>query len=206
MPNWCNNTVTLEHEDPAMIARAKAAFIKGEFLQEFIPCPQDLIDTVSGFVDEQEALEAKQAANRAKYGYPTWYEFNVANWGTKWDVGGGDGSYNDIEGGLILTFDSAWSPPINAYEHLLEQGFKIQAMYYEPGMAFAGIWEDGNDDYYEYGGMNSDQIAEELPPELDEAFGISEDAAQWEDEQEEENLDIDLDGGLSATNEQEDAQ
>jgi hypothetical protein len=82
-------------------------------------------------------------------------------------------------------------------------GFKIRAMYFEPGMAFAGIWEDGCDDYYEYGGMDSTQIAEELPPELDEAFGISEDVAQWEAEnaEDEENIDIDLDGGLSATNE-----
>jgi hypothetical protein len=73
-------------------------------------------------------------------------------------------------------------------------------MYYEGGMAFAGIWEDGEDDYYEYGGMNSDEIAKTLPPELDEAFCISEQVAEWEAE---ENLDIDLDGGLSATNEQE---
>jgi hypothetical protein len=55
-------------------------------------------------------------------------------------------------------------------------------MYYEGGMAFAGIWEDGNDDYYEYGGMDSEQIAETLPVELDEAFGISESAAEWEEE------------------------
>jgi hypothetical protein len=53
--------------------------------------------------------------------------------------------------------------------------------------------------------MDSTQIAEELPPELDEAFCISEDVAQWEAEnaEEEENIDIDLDGGVSAVNEQE---
>ena len=85
----------------------------------------------------------------------------------------------------MLTFDSAWSPPCNAYEKLVEMGFRIRAMYYEPGMAFAGIWEDGDDDFYEYGGMNSTQIAEELPEVLDEAFGISESAAEWEAENEE---------------------
>jgi hypothetical protein len=43
-----------------------------------------------------------------------------------------------------------------------------------------------------------------LPVELDEAFGISESVADWEAENaEEENIDIDLDGGVSATNEQE---
>jgi len=201
MPNWCMNTVTLEHEDPAMIARAREAFDKGSLLQEFIPCPQDLIDTVSGFGPEQEALEAQQAANREQYGYSTWYDHNVAEWGTKWDIGGSDCDAQDIDGGLVLSFDSAWAPPLHAYERLLELGFKVQAMYYEPGMGFAGIWEDGSDDYYEYGGMTADEIEATLPPELDEAYGISQAVSEWEQEQEEENLDIDLDSGLSATNE-----
>ena len=86
---------------------------------------------------------------------------------------------------------------------MTEQGFRIRAMYYEGGMAFAGIWEDGSDDYYEYGGLDSKGIADTLPVELDEAFGISESAAEWEAENgdDDENIDIDLDGGVSATNE-----
>ncbi len=42
MPNWCNNNLTLQHEDPAMILRAKEALDRGEFLNEFIPVPEDL--------------------------------------------------------------------------------------------------------------------------------------------------------------------
>ena len=206
MPNWCNNTVTLEHEDPAMITRAREAFARGEFLHEFIPVPLCLTETVAGSHSDpvlQAALKQSEQDNLNAYNYKNWYDFCVAEWGTKWDVGGGDGYINDIEGGLILTFDSAWSPPLNAYERLLEQGFTIRAMYYEPGMAFAGVWEDGIDDYYEYGDMKSDEVAETLPPELDEAFGISESMAEWEAEnaEDDENIDIDLDGGLSATNE-----
>jgi hypothetical protein len=108
----------------------------------------------------------------------------------------------------MLGFESAWAPPCAAYEKLVEMGFEIRAMYFEPGMAFAGVWEDGFDDYYEYGGLNSEQIAETLPVELDEAFCISESVAEWEAEnaEEEENLDIDLDGGLSAVNEQGDTK
>jgi hypothetical protein len=104
-----------------------------------------------------------------------------------------------------LGFESAWSPPIGAYEKLTEQGFRIRAMYFEPGMAFAGVWDNGDDDYYEYGGMDSKEIADTLPAELDEAFCISESVAEWEAENgdDEENIDIDLDGGVSAVNEQE---
>jgi hypothetical protein len=207
MPNWCNNTVTLEHKDPAMIARAKAAFLDGRLLDEFIPVPKSL-HIVSGRCGaddnpEQIALEAAQKSNIEVHGYKDWYDWSVNEWGTKWDVGGDDGTYNDIEGGIILGFDSAWAPPIQAYEKLFYMGFKIRAMYYEPGMAFAGIFEDGQDEYYEYGGLDSKGIAEELPVELDEAFGISESVAEWEAEnaEEDENIDIDLDGGVSATNE-----
>ena len=190
MPNWCNNTLELQHDDPAMIVRAKAAFKDGKFLNEFIPVPEDL-HIVAGSVGpkgspEQEELELKEELNRITYGYTNWYDFCVGEWGTKWDVGADGNPAQDIPGGLMLGFDSAWSPPVNAYEKLMEMGFRIRAMYNECGMAFAGIWEDGQDDYYEYGGLDSAGIAEELPVELDEAFGISESVAEWEAENEEE--------------------
>ena len=200
MPNWCNNSVEIYHTDPAMIERVREAFNKGALLNEFIPVPADL-QIVAGSVPVAEEAEhkAKEEANRETHGYTNWYDFCVNEWGTKWDVGADGNLAQDIPGGLMLGFESAWSPPIQAYEKLFYMGFKIRAMYYEGGMAFAGIYEDGCDEYYEYGGMNSAQIAEELPPELDEAFGISESVAEWEAE----NQEIDLDDGLSAINEQE---
>jgi hypothetical protein len=184
MPNWCNNSVELYHEDTAMIERARKAFNDGRLLDEFIPVPKDL-HIVAGSVgdpDEQKKLEEATAKNIEVHGYGNWYDFCVNEWGTKWDVGADGQPAQDIPGGLMLGFDSAWAPPCNAYEKLMEMGFRIRAMYYESGMAFAGIWDNGNDDYYEYGGMDSEQIAETLPVELDEAFGISESAAEWEAE------------------------
>ena len=207
MPNWCNNSVEIYHEDPKMIERVRTAFNDGRLLAEFIPIPQSL-KIVAGCVgdpDEQKKLEEDTARNKEVHGYGNWYDYCVNEWGTKWDVGADGNPAQDIPGGLMLGFESAWAPPCGAYEKLTEQGFRIRAMYFEPGMAFAGVWEDGFDDYYEYGGMSSTEIAETLPAELDEAFGISEDVAQWEAEnaEEEENIDIDLDGGVSAVNEQE---
>jgi hypothetical protein len=192
MPNWCNNSVEIYHDDPKMIERVRTAFNGEGLLNEFIPIPQDLRDIVAGSVPvEQEAEhKLKEQANRDKYGYTNWYDFCVNEWGTKWEIGADGNPARDIPGGLSLGFESAWAPPCAAYEKLTEQGFRIKAMYYEPGMAFAGIWEDGQDDYYEYGGLDSAGIAEELPAELDEAFGISESVAEWEEEnKEEENED-----------------
>jgi len=187
MPNWCNNTVEIYHDDPAMIERARKAFNDGKFLNEFIPVPESL-HIVAGSVGdpvEQAKLVEDTARNLEVHGYGNWYDFCVNEWGTKWDVGADGYDADDIPGGLMLTFDSAWAPPCAAYEKLLGMGFRIRAMYYEPGMAYAGIWDNGDDDFYEYGGMDSATIAETLPVELDEAYGISESVAEWEEENKE---------------------
>jgi hypothetical protein len=188
MPNWCNNTLTLTHEDPAMILRAKEALDRGEFLQEFIPVPQDLKDTVSGSMgeDHREAHEAQQKANREKHGYSNWYDFCVGEWGTKWDVGG-DGQTDIHPDGKMLhtTFDSAWSPPVNAYVKLEELGFGVNAMYYEGGMAYAGAYGDGGDEEINLEGMSADDV-ENHYPEIDEAFGISESMREYLSQEEEE--------------------
>ena len=203
MPNWCNNYVELQHEDATMISRAAAALGRGELLNEFIPVPADLkID--AGNVGEkgspeQVAHELKVEQNIAKYGYSDWYAFCVNEWGTKWDLGGENTSATVDESGksLKVSFDSAWSPPIGAYQKLEELGFTVNAYYYEPGMGFAGTYSDGFDNEYNFSDMTSEEVADTIPGDLDEMFNISADMAEWE----EENEEIDLDGGLSATNE-----
>jgi hypothetical protein len=189
MPNWCNNVVELAHEDPAMLERARDALNRGEFLNEFIPVPEEL-KIVAGSVgdpDEQKKLMEDTERNLQVHGYGNWYDYCVNEWGTKWDVGG-DGMTAEIENGRITTsFDSAWSPPIAAYEKLVDMGFSVRAYYYEGGMCFAGVWEDFIDDYYDLGGMTSEQVKEELPEALDEMFCISEYMAEWEEENEEED-------------------
>jgi hypothetical protein len=191
MPNWCNNHVTLTHKDPAMIQRAYDALERGEFLNEFIPVPEDLKIT-SGFLGsgpEQEELERKTAENVKNHGYGNWYDFSCGEWGTKWDTG--EQGNNDINPNdpcmLTAGFDTAWSPPVRAYEKLSELGFIVNAMYYESGMAYCGTWttEDG-DEEFNLEGMSADQVANELPVELDECFGISECIAEYEAENEEE--------------------
>ena len=187
MPNWCNNTVELYHDDPAMIERARKAFNDGKFLNEFIPVPESLqiVAGRAGADDspEQIALEAAQKNNIEVHGYKDWYDWCVNEWGTKWDVGADGNPAQDIPGGLMMSFDSAWAPPVHAYEKLMDQGFRIRAMYYEGGMAFAGIFDENGDDYYEYGGMSSTEIIDTLPAELDDAFCISESVAEYEAEE-----------------------
>ena len=195
MPNWCNNTVEVYHPDPAKLKALVDAFNEGKMCNYIHPVPESL-HIVAGRVGDdndpkQIELEAQEKANLETHGYATWYDFCVNEWGTKWDVGG-DSAYSDPvelkegQNDVTLGFDSAWAPPTKVYERMVEQGFSVRAYYYEPGMAFAGVWWDGDDNYFEYGGLTAEQIAEELPSGLDECFGISESVAEWEAENAEE--------------------
>jgi hypothetical protein len=189
MPNWCNNVVELAHEDPAMIERAKDAFNRGEFLNEFIPVPESL-RIVAGRVGdeaEQKKLEEDTARNLAVHGYGNWYDYCVNEWGTKWDVGGDDCNepQQDSPNKITMAFDSAWAPPCAAYEKLLDLGFSVRAYYYEPGMAFCGVWDEGYDDCFQIEG-SWEEVKDEIPEALDEMFGISENMAMWEEENREE--------------------
>lgn len=168
MPNWCNNTMTISHQDPAMITKALDAWNSGQFLQTLVPCPQDLFETTCGFFGDevkQKELEDKQAKNVEKYGYPTWWEYCVAEWGTKWDVGRNK-EYEDpavlVGNSFSVFFESAWSPPCDAYAKLKDMGYTIKAYYYEPGCDFCGRWDDGEDECYSVskGGIPEDIVDE----------------------------------------------
>jgi hypothetical protein len=175
MPNWCNNNIELFHEDKAMLERAKAAFVDGKFLNEFIPIPKELEGTTAPSESNEALME--------KYGASDWYSWCVNNWGTKWDIS----PYEcEIENGqLVGSFDTAWSPPIEAYSKLEELGFEVRAYYNEPGMGFAGMYE-GSDEYYEYSGMSADEAEDYLPEALNEMYCITENMREWEEENEDE--------------------
>jgi hypothetical protein len=171
-----------------MIQRAFDALERGEFLEEFIPVPQQL-KIVAGCVGdpvEQAKLEADTARNLEELGYGNWYDFCVGEWGTKWDCGEQGNSDIHPEGRMLHTFfESAWGPPVNAYEKLVEMGFGVEAMYYEGGMCFAGTWTNGDDDYIDLSELGADDIERDYP-EIDECFGISECMREYEADNEEE--------------------
>jgi hypothetical protein len=168
------------------------AINEGKFCNHVIPVPESLhiVAGCVGDTEEQKKLEEATAKNIEVHGYGNWFDFCTNEWGTKWDVD----PYNPIEfdsewdknNKVTFGFDSAWSPPLGVYEALVEQGFSVRGYYFEGGMNFAGIWDDGVDDFYEIPG-NSADAAEELPSELDEMFCISESMAEYEAENAEED-------------------
>jgi hypothetical protein len=190
MPNWCNNYLELEHEDPAMIERARKAFAEGKLLEEFCPVPSSL-HIVAGRVGsdeepEQIALVEQEAANIATHGYTNWYDYCVNEWGTKWDVGGDGGMATEGVNHIEMNFDSAWAPPIAAMEKFQDLGFKVKLVYWESGMCFCGIYDENGDDYLDYTDMSADEVEANINSEVDECMCIVENLREWEEDNAEE--------------------
>ena len=191
MPNWCNNYLVLEHDDPAMIERAKKAFADGRLLDEFVPVPKDL-HVVAGRVGndedpEQIKLEEDTARNIATHGYANWYDYCVNEWGTKWDVGGeGDQATEDGPNAIRMNFDSAWAPPVPAMQKFQDLGFKVKLVYWESGMCFCGVFDENGDDYFDYTDMSADEVEANINPEIDECMCIVENLREWEEDNAEE--------------------
>jgi hypothetical protein len=136
MPNWCDNSLSVSHSDPAMIDRFMAAVAADNLFGEFAPLQE------SGEWD---------------------YNLAVQKWGTKWEAC--DAEFERSDNSITGYFMSAWAPPTGFYAALVELGFDVEAHYHEPGMAFAGVFtNDGEVEYvYDFTDPNwRDEIDDEV--------------------------------------------
>ena len=175
MPNWCNNSFAItgniesikELWDTAQTAGHDGTF---GLLNAIMPEPEDIGEE--------------------------WYGWRVENWGTKWDVTDEGLEFIDNGDGTASIsgwFDSAWAPPIGAYEQLAADfdSCIIECSYYEPGMDFGGFWSSENGDEY-FEGLQ--EMLEQPVDTWDERFTAFEAeydllSEEWRFEEEEVELD-----------------
>jgi hypothetical protein len=181
MPNWCNNTITLTGPKEKITAIYNKAKEDNALLQQLKPMPTELEGTTSPAPKEGEPQPLVD-------GVDNWYDWRVENWGTKWDV---DADYLELsDDGTTITgwFDSAWAPPIHAYEYFLTENedCSISSLYYEGGMDFAGKWEDFADMTVTPGDFTADEMEDPnsgLIYDINENFNMSEWVREYEEEQ-----------------------
>ena len=147
MPNWCSNTVTVEHSDAAMIDKFEKAVQDGNLFQTFLP------------LDE-------------------WvYDDAVAAWGTKWDISNGGIIERMMPEVLAVCFDTAWCQPTAFYDELVEQGFTVNAQFFEPGMGFVGQYVNGEELVFD---VDPEDLSN-IPEDLTEQWGIADMCEDWDD-------------------------
>ena len=181
MPNWCNNTITLTGPKEKITAIYNKAKEDNALLQQLYPMPEALEGTTSPAPKEGKVQPLVD-------GHDNWYDWRVDNWSTKWDVDMDGLELSDDGTTITGWFDSAWAPPIGAYEHFLtnNEDCSISSLYYEGGMDFAGKWEDFADMTVTPGDFTADEMedpASGLIYDINEQFNFSEFVREYEEEQ-----------------------
>ena len=204
MPNWCSNNLVLRGPKAKIEALYQEIKGKGEVLNVIRPMPESL-DITSGWVGaddspEQKALVEKQEANLKEHGHKDWYSWSVANWGTKWDIDPEGLELNQQVAGsdeaeITGWFESAWSPPIEAFDEYCEKNPDVSycyLSYHEPGMCFVGSFSAENgesfgEDTIDYSDSTHKTVRSVIGENYDDEWGISDSMAEWAEEEEMEN-------------------
>jgi hypothetical protein len=121
-----------------------------------------------GDTAEQTALEEAGQRNLDTYGYKNWYEYCVAEWGTKWDAC--EATYDIEDNKVTIYFDTAWSPPMGIYHALENMGFSVEATYVEQGMGYIGYYRDGRDTREELNEIETGDEDDESNAQVDHFF------------------------------------
>lgn len=181
MPNWCFNTLYIFGDEVQDFKKAvkgypaqyKQSEIEAKYLADtnhsdvpkesdftfhaLVPVPQDILD---------------QGYNEAGYNW------QINNWGTKWDIGNDFNLIELSEKELAYQFDTAWSPPTSwVYQASLQlPQFIFNLSFHEESRAFAGkvIFQNGNV-LYEKACENYREVAEFVKEEFGIAYEEEED-------------------------------
>ena len=148
MPNWVYNSLALEaiDTDPEqinkLISQLNTPFVRNSEnwdmeTNQMLFKDYTYSNPVFAFWNIVKPTNLEAYSKQSDYSLPmeeqlqfkgdNWYDWNVTNWGTKWDVGVGDeDKYPDTtmeqeEGSVIYSFNTAWSPPTPAITTLSEQ-------------------------------------------------------------------------------------
>ncbi len=156
MPNHTDNRVILSHDDSKMI--------------------DDIYNVMN--TDDTELCNHLIPEPRDDAGEPTsgWYDWRLDNWGTKWDIYDANCTRMDANT-LVLSFLSAWSPPIPVFDKLVDMGFEVNARYLDEGWMYIGEYDNSED-------WMTDNVegVVDTRPELDDEFGISQYLKENEEE------------------------
>lgn len=126
MPNWCNNLLTIESKEVKELLQSDGGLFEslvGKFPEKYL---HD--EKIVGLSDE--LIDGK---------YFNWYEHNISEYGTKWDVLISNIDIQVLGDDMSLSFETAWSPPLEFCRKLSEK-FNTQVVieFSEYGVGFGG--------------------------------------------------------------------
>lgn len=161
MPNWTENTIRAEGVEADIrefLERVRGPDEAFDF-NRIIPMPEMLRHTATGrrafdgqecrswyvinpelkpgddgYETNERPFTPEEEAALKDIGYTDWYEWSVANWGTKWNAC--HVSIHELpeeDGAVEIAFDTAWAAPFPIFKQLT-------ALF--PRLAFEFAWTD----------------------------------------------------------------
>ena len=152
MPNWVNTTMTVTGDKQSLdefknkasksyTTRHTGTWIDNKYDPDAISIveheselsfwnfigPTD-IDAYFGQEKKPDNYETmtfdERMAEAMQFKGDNWYNWNIRNWGTKWDAN--DVALDDSDGSLSYYFATAWSPAEGAFRAMVEQHPNLQ--------------------------------------------------------------------------------
>jgi hypothetical protein len=152
MPNWCSNRATISG-------------------------PAPVIKEITDILNQEDTPLLAWMVSEPKYeGDQDWYNWRVANWGTKWDISDVYFEHQPDEDQIQFSFSTAWGPCVEAFHTWAAADGRVQFTleYWEPGMAFAGrVSYDG--EYLDDDHRDANQDRAGYRELAEEVFGYVED-------------------------------
>ena len=155
MPNWVSNSISITAESKAELdafiekAKGEQSKVRNEGNENFhfgafVHPSEEVLPYYKGEIEDEkpegwdEMSSAEQMAHNLRFSGNNWYDWNVREWGTKWDA---CSPYVERKDDLsaYVSFETAWSPPEPIFKAIVEQfpelGFEI---FYEEEQGWGG--------------------------------------------------------------------
>jgi hypothetical protein len=91
-----------------------------QLLDRFVRKASDSHETPHGQISEQLSFWNFISPSDLSHYQDNWYEWNLENWGTKWDAADPEIT-DESEGRVTYSFRTAWSPPTPIFEEIVRQ-------------------------------------------------------------------------------------
>jgi hypothetical protein len=126
MPNWCSNYITITGDKKSIQLLTRVL----EDIPQEKRSDSIIFETLIGREPEMSDTEYKSGG---------WYDANISWFGTKWDVSYNECQFQFTEDCIIMSPETAWSPPIGFGVRLHDKyGVNVELQYEEPGCDFCG--------------------------------------------------------------------
>jgi hypothetical protein len=133
MPNWVYNTLTISGDAKDVKRFVEQA--RGEY-------------EMWGETRREELSFwnfAKPHDPESEFYKNNWYDWNLKNWGTKWDAANVYAEEQPPDTEQYYDFDTAWGPPVEAFQTMVKQYPTLQLkLRYEEEQGWGGEYESIN--------------------------------------------------------------